>query len=67
MIDQEKSKHQELIELELEHNDLNEIIDDPLSHNKFSKFTLQRLKKRKLQLKDKIRILKSELYPDIIA
>ncbi|RTK92122.1 MAG: DUF465 domain-containing protein [Rickettsiales bacterium] len=67
MIDQEKSKYQELVELELEHNDLNEIIDDPVSHNKFSKFTLQRLKKRKLHLKDKIRILKSELYPDIIA
>lgn len=67
MINQDIFKLQDLEELELEHSDLNQIIDDPSSPSKFNKFTLQRLKKRKLFLKDKIRILKSQLYPDIIA
>ncbi|GAB4169699.1 MAG: hypothetical protein Tsb006_7630 [Rickettsiaceae bacterium] len=67
MISQTVQLRKELEELEQEHNDLNEIIDDPYSHDKFSEFTLQRLKKRKLLLKDRIRILKSLLYPDIIA
>ncbi|WP_322777679.1 DUF465 domain-containing protein [Candidatus Megaera venefica] len=53
--------------MEQEHRDLNEIIDDPSSINKFSEFTIQKLKKRKLFLKDKIKLLQSMLYPDIIA
>jgi len=57
----------ELKELEHEHQDLNEIIDDPSSHSKFSQFTLQKLKKRKLFVKDKIKLIKTHLYPDIIA
>ncbi len=42
----------ELKELEQEHQDLNEIIDDPDAHAKFSQFTLQKLKKRKCQSKE---------------
>lgn len=57
----------ELKELEQEHQDLNEIIDDPGSHSKFSQFTLQKLKKRKLFIKDKIKLIKTYLHPDIIA
>ncbi len=60
-------KQRELQYLEQEHNDLNEVIDDPSSISKFSEFSLQKLKKRKLFLKDKIRLLRSMLYPDIIA
>ncbi len=56
-----------LHELESEHQELNQIIDDPESSTKFSEFTIQRLKKRKLLLKDKIKVLKSKLQPDIIA
>jgi hypothetical protein len=59
--------HRELRSLEQEHRDLNEIIDDSNSITKFSEFTLQKLKKRKLFLKDKIKLLQSMLYPDIIA
>lgn len=58
---------EELLGLEQEHRDLNEIIDDPDSGSKFSKFTLQKLKKRKLFLKDRIRLIRSMSYPDIIA
>lgn len=57
----------ELKELEQEHRDLNEIIDDPDCQTKFSQFTLQKLKKRKLWVKDKIKIIKNLLHPDIIA
>lgn len=60
-------KQRELRSIEQEHKDLNEIIDDPSSINKFSEFTIQKLKKRKLLLKDKIKLLQSMLYPDIIA
>jgi hypothetical protein len=57
----------EISELEQEHNDLNILISDPESAKIFSQFTFQKLKKRKLFLKDKIIALKDELYPDIIA
>ena len=60
-------KQLELQSIKQEHQDLHEIIDDPNSTTKFSKFTLQKLKKRKLFLKDKIKLLQSMLYPDIIA
>ena len=63
----QEQKQRELRFIEQEHSDLNEIIDDPNSINKFSEFTIQKLKKRKLFLKDKIKLLQSMLYPDIIA
>lgn len=57
----------ELKELEQEHRELNTLIDDPEEAKNFSEFTLQKLKKRKLLIKDKIKIIKRELHPDIIA
>ena len=63
----QEQKQRELMFIEQEHSDLHEIIDDPNSINKFSEFTIQKLKKRKLFLKDKIKLLQSMLYPDIIA
>ena len=57
----------ELAELLSEHEDLNDSIDDIELSNSFSEFTLRRLKKRKLVIKDKIEKLKSLIYPDIIA
>ena len=58
---------QELCALEQEHQDLNEVIDSQDFHTKFSEFTIQKLKKRKLFLKDKIKFIKSLLMPDILA
>jgi hypothetical protein len=57
----------ELKELEQEHLDLNQLLDNRLSKDHFSEFTIQKLKKRKLLLKDKIKKLKDLLCPDIIA
>jgi hypothetical protein len=65
--DDSASLIREISELEQEHNDLNNLIDDAESSKNFSEFTFQKLKKRKLFLKDKINYLKNMLYPDIIA
>jgi hypothetical protein len=68
MDDQEKELLLDrLQELRVEHRDLDEIIDrlseDPL----VDQLQIQRLKKRKLHLKDMIRKLESTLIPDIEA
>lgn len=56
-----------LVELKKEHRELDSRIlhaaDDPT----FDQLELQRLKKRKLALKDRITKVESELLPDIIA
>ena len=53
--------------LELEHHDLDDVIDR-LAHNPAQdRIQLQRLKKRKLVLKDQIQRLRTRLIPDIIA
>ena len=56
-----------LEELRLEHRDLDEVIDRLIEKPPFDQLQLQRLKKRKLGLKDQILKLESQLIPDIIA
>ena len=53
--------------LKSEHRDLDEVIDRLLEKPPFDQLQLQRLKKRKLGLKDQITKLESQLIPDIIA
>ena len=53
--------------LRIEHRDLDEVIDRLLEKPPFDQLQLQRLKKRKLGLKDQILRLESQLIPDIIA
>jgi hypothetical protein len=53
--------------LRTEHRDLDEVIDRLLESPPFDQLQLQRLKKRKLGLKDQIIKLESQLIPDIIA
>jgi hypothetical protein len=53
--------------LRTEHRDLDEIIDRLSDAAPFNQLQLQRLKKRKLVLKDLITKLESQLLPDIIA
>jgi hypothetical protein len=53
--------------LRTEHRDLDEIIDRLSEAAPFNQLQLQRLKKRKLVLKDLITKLESQLLPDIIA
>ena len=66
MTDQ-KSQEKKLIELRTEHRDLDEVIAALASARPYDHLKLQRLKKRKLGLKDQISRLEEEIYPDIIA
>ena len=65
--EQPKSIQKWILELEVEHRDLDEVVsrlgDDP----NVDQLQLTRLKKRKLQLKDQIARLKSRLIPDLDA
>ena len=56
-----------LEELRTEHRDLDEAIQSMSQTSPFNQLQIQRLKKRKLVLKDQITRLESQLLPDIIA
>jgi hypothetical protein len=66
-MEDEEELQEKLIELKREHKDLDEIIDRLLTHQPVDFLQLQRLKKRKLLLKDIIQKIESDLLPDIIA
>lgn len=53
--------------LEVEHHDLDDVIDRLAIDPVVDRLQLQRLKKRKLMLKDQIAKLRTRLIPDIIA
>jgi hypothetical protein len=53
--------------LEVEHHDLDDVIDRLAIDPSLDRLQLQRLKKRKLLLKDQIAKLRTRLIPDIIA
>ena len=56
-----------LLELEIEHRDLDDVIDNMLENVYVDQLLMTRMKKRKLQLKDQIARLRSRLIPDIDA
>jgi len=56
-----------LEELRSEHRDLDDVIQRLAETSPFNQLQIQRLKKRKLGLKDQIAKLESKLLPDIIA
>lgn len=56
-----------LATLKLEHRDLDDVIARVSGDGSFDQLQMQRLKKRKLMLKDQISKIESELLPDIIA
>jgi hypothetical protein len=56
-----------LEELRSEHRDLDLAIQSLTQTSPFNQLEIQRLKKRKLVLKDQITKLESQLLPDIIA
>jgi len=56
-----------LEELRSEHRDLDDVIQRLAETSPFNQLQIQRLKKRKLALKDQITKLESKLLPDIIA
>jgi hypothetical protein len=66
-MDDIESLREKLIELKREHQDLDDVIDRLVTHQPVDFLQLQRLKKRKLSLKDVIQKIESQLLPDIIA
>lgn len=56
-----------IVELEIEHRDLDSIIEVLSRDVLHDELQLRRLKKRKLQLKDHITLLKMQLIPDVPA
>ena len=56
-----------LVELRLEHRDLDAAIARLQSDAQADELAVKRLKKRKLQLKDAITLLESALIPDLDA
>lgn len=66
-MDSTEGIRQRIIELELEHRDLDLVIETLAREANYEELQLRRLKKRKLQLKDHITLLKMQLVPDISA
>ncbi|GGC90514.1 hypothetical protein GCM10011396_42190 [Undibacterium terreum] len=58
---------QRIIELEVEHRDLDVVIETLVKDQHHDELQLRRLKKRKLQLKDHITLLKMQMMPDVPA
>jgi len=56
-----------LEELRIEHSDLDEVIHHLIETKHHDLMRIQRLKKRKLKLKDMMTRLKSQLIPDLDA
>ena len=59
--------HVKLATLQTEHRDLDDIINRLVEEPPYDQLQLQRLKKRKLVLKDQITKLEAIIVPDIIA
>lgn len=66
-MDDIETLREKLVELQREHQDLDDVIDRLSHHLPVDFLQLQRLKKRKLHLKDMIQKIESQLLPDIIA
>jgi hypothetical protein len=68
LTDEEKTQVRlHLHELEMEHHDLDDIINRLSADRAQDQLQLRRLKKRKLVLKDQIQKLRARLIPNIIA
>ena len=68
LTEEEKAQiRQRLHALEIEHHDLDDVIIRLAGDPTQDQLQLQRLKKRKLILKDQIQRLRARLIPDIVA
>jgi len=57
----------QLAQLRQEHRDLDVAVDALAATSNHDVLQLQRLKKKKLMIKDRISVLEDQLFPDIIA
>ncbi len=65
--EEEARIRRELTELRQEHRDLDAAIAAMVESGRIDTIRIQRMKKRKLALKDRISALEDQLLPDIIA
>ncbi len=65
--DDQAALRQKLANLTSEHRDLDDVIARVTENAPYDQLQVQRLKKRKLALKDQIARIESRLVPDIIA
>ena len=65
--DEERALREQLARLQQEHRDLDAAIAALAASPGADIIQVQRLKKRKLVLRDKIRLIEDQLTPDIIA
>ncbi|HSV70399.1 MAG TPA: YdcH family protein [Methylibium sp.] len=63
MDDNLHSPQRRLIELRIEHSDLDSVIDRTSLDNPLDELALRRLKKRRLALRDQIAVLEARLEP----
>lgn len=66
-MDEIKALQKKLEDLRTEHRDLDDIIERLADAGPTEQLQMQRLKKRKLVLKDQILLFENEILPDIIA
>ena len=62
-----KAIKKQLLELQIEHKDLDSVISNMSGQSPCDFIKIQRLKKKKLNLKDRIKKIESSMIPDIIA
>lgn len=67
MTEDKEQLNYKLADLETEHRDIDSVIARVVDSVPFDQIRLQRLKKRKLLLKDEIIRIRSKILPDIIA
>ena len=67
MNDDTEALQTKLENLKTEHRDLGAAIAGLVDNTPFAQLEMQRIKKRKLRLKDQITALENQLLPDIIA
>lgn len=65
--DEERELKAELERLKQEHRDLDSAIEALMAAPGYDRLQVQRLKKRKLQLRDRANKIDDILFPDIIA
>ena len=66
-MDETEALRKKLVQLKSEHRDLDDVIERLAEDASADQLRMQRLKKRKLALKDEIATLGNRLLPDIIA